>query len=135
MQLAPSCGACRNEELRIFFSTNNNYYYYSNKRLKEKEASKFLQQILCAVEYLHSIGIVHRDLKPENLLLDHNYSIKGRQLIACIWLPPFSEPFPRFLTHNNEFRQLASTLKIYPHQYSKLVAISFFFFLSFYFIE
>lgn len=51
-------------------------YIVNKTRLKEKEASKFLQQILCAVEYLHSIGIVHRDLKPENLLLDHNYSIK-----------------------------------------------------------
>ncbi|KAL2914707.1 hypothetical protein HK105_205847 [Polyrhizophydium stewartii] len=35
----------------------------------ERDASKIVQRILCAIEYLHSMAIVHRDLKPENLLL------------------------------------------------------------------
>lgn len=35
-----------------------------------------IQQILNAVEYLHSLGIAHRDLKPENLLMDSNMNIK-----------------------------------------------------------
>jgi 5'-AMP-activated protein kinase catalytic alpha subunit len=39
-------------------------------------ASKFLQQLLNAVEYLHRLGVTHRDLKPENLLLDNNNNIK-----------------------------------------------------------
>lgn len=34
----------------------------------ERDASKVIQQVLQAVEYLHENGIVHRDLKPENLL-------------------------------------------------------------------
>ena len=34
------------------------------------------QQLLNAVEYLHSIGITHRDIKPENILLDHNNFVK-----------------------------------------------------------
>lgn len=34
----------------------------------ERDASKVIQQVLQAVEYLHQSGIVHRDLKPENLL-------------------------------------------------------------------
>lgn len=46
------------------------------KRLKEKEASKFFQQIISGVEYIHKLRIVHRDLKPENLLLDKNKHIK-----------------------------------------------------------
>jgi calcium/calmodulin-dependent protein kinase I len=37
--------------------------YYS-----EKNAINIVNQILSAVEYLHSQGIAHRDLKPENLL-------------------------------------------------------------------
>jgi len=35
----------------------------------EKDASSIVNQILQAVQYLHSQGIVHRDLKPENLLV------------------------------------------------------------------
>ncbi|GCB78541.1 hypothetical protein scyTo_0021212 [Scyliorhinus torazame] len=34
----------------------------------ERDASKLIQQVLDAVNYLHQLGIVHRDLKPENLL-------------------------------------------------------------------
>lgn len=34
----------------------------------EKDASRVIQQVLQAVQYLHQNGIVHRDLKPENLL-------------------------------------------------------------------
>ncbi|BHF59827.1 Calcium/calmodulin-dependent protein kinase type 1 [Sparganum proliferum] len=34
----------------------------------EKDASKLIQQILQATEYMHKQGVVHRDLKPENLL-------------------------------------------------------------------
>nr|XP_029520380.1 calcium/calmodulin-dependent protein kinase type 1B-like isoform X2 [Oncorhynchus nerka] len=34
----------------------------------ERDASRVIQQLLEAVQYLHQLGIVHRDLKPENLL-------------------------------------------------------------------
>ncbi|KAM9429681.1 calcium/calmodulin-dependent protein kinase type 1 isoform 2-T2 [Salvelinus alpinus] len=34
----------------------------------ERDASRVIQQVLEAVQYLHQLGIVHRDLKPENLL-------------------------------------------------------------------
>lgn len=45
-------------------------------KLEEKEACKFLEQILSGVEYIHKLNFVHRDLKPENLLLDENMNIK-----------------------------------------------------------
>ena len=51
-------------------------YIVKKKRLDEKEAVSFMQQIISGVEYIHKNGIVHRDLKPENLLLDHNKNIK-----------------------------------------------------------
>jgi serine/threonine protein kinase len=51
-------------------------YIVSRKRVKEKDACKFLHQILDGVEYLHNLGICHRDLKPENLLMDDFNNIK-----------------------------------------------------------
>lgn len=46
------------------------------KRLREKEAAKFLHQIISGIDYLHKLGICHRDLKPENLLMDDHNNIK-----------------------------------------------------------
>ena len=51
-------------------------FIVKRKKLKEPEACKFFQQIICGIEYLHELGIVHRDLKPENLLLDHEKNIR-----------------------------------------------------------
>ncbi|KAI4300025.1 hypothetical protein L6164_033444 [Bauhinia variegata] len=48
----------------------------SKGRLKEDEARKYFQQLICAVDYCHSRGVFHRDLKPENLLLDSNGVLK-----------------------------------------------------------
>ncbi|XP_048330841.2 CBL-interacting serine/threonine-protein kinase 23 isoform X3 [Ziziphus jujuba] len=51
-------------------------YEASKGRLKEDEARKYFQQLICAVDYCHSRGVCHRDLKPENLLLDANGTLK-----------------------------------------------------------
>jgi carbon catabolite-derepressing protein kinase len=51
-------------------------YIVQNGKMKEDEARRFFQQIICAVEYCHRHKIVHRDLKPENLLLDENLNVK-----------------------------------------------------------
>jgi 5'-AMP-activated protein kinase, catalytic alpha subunit len=51
-------------------------FIVKKKRLDEKQACKFFQQILSGIEYLHKNRICHRDLKPENLLLDENNNIK-----------------------------------------------------------
>jgi 5'-AMP-activated protein kinase catalytic alpha subunit len=51
-------------------------YIVQRKRLKEKEAAKFFNEIISGIEYLIKLRVVHRDLKPENLLLDFKNSIK-----------------------------------------------------------
>ncbi|KAK0662519.1 kinase-like domain-containing protein [Cercophora samala] len=51
-------------------------YIVQHGKMREDEARRFFQQMLCAVEYCHRHKIVHRDLKPENLLLDENLNVK-----------------------------------------------------------
>ena len=51
-------------------------YIVKKKRVSDKEAARFIHQILAGIEYLHKNKICHRDLKPENLLLDENMNIK-----------------------------------------------------------
>uniref|UniRef100_A0A3Q0R2I7 Serine/threonine-protein kinase CHK1 n=1 Tax=Amphilophus citrinellus TaxID=61819 RepID=A0A3Q0R2I7_AMPCI len=44
--------------------------------MAEKDAHRFFQQLISAVEYLHDFGITHRDIKPENILLDDKDNLK-----------------------------------------------------------
>ncbi|XP_043696235.1 CBL-interacting serine/threonine-protein kinase 21 [Telopea speciosissima] len=46
------------------------------KKISEKEARQYFQQLIDAVDYCHSRGVYHRDLKPENLLLDGQGNLK-----------------------------------------------------------
>ncbi|XVF76539.1 hypothetical protein PTKIN_Ptkin13bG0273700 [Pterospermum kingtungense] len=51
-------------------------YIVQKGRVKEDEARKFFQQIICGVEYCHKNKVVHRDIKPENILLDAKQNVK-----------------------------------------------------------
>ena len=49
----------------------------SEQKLSEIRARKYFQQIIQAVEYLHTkIKVVHRDIKAENILIDKNDNIR-----------------------------------------------------------
>uniref|UniRef100_A0A8C9RBR4 non-specific serine/threonine protein kinase n=1 Tax=Scleropages formosus TaxID=113540 RepID=A0A8C9RBR4_SCLFO len=96
-------------QLLDILETENSYYLvmelcpggnlmnriYEKKRLEEKEAQKYVRQLVMAVEHLHRAGVVHRDLKIENLLLDENNNIKliDFGLSNCAGILGYSDPF------------------------------------------
>ena len=49
-------------------------YLVEHGPFNEPDARCIMQQLLEALQYLHSRNIVHRDLKPENILLDRSCS-------------------------------------------------------------
>lgn len=69
-------------------------YIVSHGRLREKDARKFIRQMISALEYCHAHLIIHRDLKPENLLLDENLDIK----ITDFGLSNIMSPGKKFTT-------------------------------------
>lgn len=48
----------------------------SKRRVDEKTARRYFQQIVDAMVYCHKRGVVHRDLKPENILLTDEGNVK-----------------------------------------------------------
>ena len=82
--------------MRIFELLEDNHHYFivseliqggelyericKLKLFNERSASKILEQILLAVNYMHQRNITHRDIKPENILMEsqevNNLNIK-----------------------------------------------------------
>ena len=46
------------------------------RMMLEEHAKFYLSEIVCALEYLHSLDIVYRDLKTENVMLDTDGHVK-----------------------------------------------------------
>lgn len=44
--------------------------------LNETIARTLFQQMINALDYLHSKNIIHRDIKPQNILFDEHFNIK-----------------------------------------------------------
>ena len=77
------------------------------KKLSEKQAAKYMKDIMSAVSYCHSHNIVHRDLKPQNLMLTSSdssgfvkvidfglsgFSATGKKMTSTVGTPLFMCP-------------------------------------------
>jgi len=51
-------------------------YLRAAGKFSSTTSSFYAAEIVCALEYLHSMSVVYRDLKPENLLLDVSGHLK-----------------------------------------------------------
>lgn len=92
-------------------------YIVSKKKLKEREACKFFQQIIDGIEYIHEMNICHRDLKPENILLDSQNNIKISDFgLSKIYTNTLSTPCgtpsyaPPEMLKGNEYNGLMSDI-------------------------
>lgn len=52
-----------------------------DKKFNEEEASKIMESLISAVEYLHSREICHRDIKPDNIMFDNHEDLTSLKLV------------------------------------------------------
>jgi len=67
-----------------------------DKRLPLAQARNLFEQLLDAMEYLHSLKIVHRDLKPDNMLLTIEGVLKVSDFGSALQFDKeYSAPMPK----------------------------------------
>ena len=81
--------------------------------LDDKLARTYFQQLVHALEFLHSNGIAHLDLKLENLLLGEGYLLKIADFDACQFINKGGSS-PRKGTMNFRAPEVKSGRVLYP---------------------
>ncbi len=71
------------------------YFLSKNLRFSEACAKFFAAEIICALQYLHSLGMHYGELTPEHIMID----TKGKHVLHLthpghIMLSPVSNPLP-----------------------------------------
>ena len=61
----------------------NNLYDYVSKKLPEKAIKQIIYQIICGINYLHSLKFIHRDIKPDNILISSEGKIVLTDFDLC----------------------------------------------------
>ncbi|RPA92824.1 kinase-like protein [Choiromyces venosus 120613-1] len=77
-----------------FYNHNLDTLLKSNIKITSDQMTGIFQDILCALEHIHSMGIIHRDVKPSNILLA---DADGPAVLAdfgIAWSPEDSESEP-----------------------------------------
>ena len=75
-------------KVSALFDENDTAYYVMNyvegeslaqkskkEKLSESQIMRYLDQLLSALDYIHSRGITHLDIKPGNIMIDHNDNV------------------------------------------------------------
>ena len=55
----------------------------SNTPLSEGEVSRWIWQLLTALNYIHTVKVMHRDLKLENVLMDFSDAYEEEGELIC----------------------------------------------------
>ncbi|OMJ92467.1 hypothetical protein SteCoe_4809 [Stentor coeruleus] len=67
---------CEKGPIMEWNSKSHKFFFPWTSEITEYQLRKIFRDIVCGLEYLHSLKIIHRDLKPQNILLCDNWVVK-----------------------------------------------------------
>ncbi|VDN81852.1 unnamed protein product [Brugia pahangi] len=81
------------------FNYINENYTKQNRLLEVEKAQSFFNDLLSAVEHIHSLKIAHMDIKPENCLITKSGIVKLTDFDeARYFIPNLDLPYPVYFT-------------------------------------
>uniref|UniRef100_A0A1I8EYK8 Protein kinase domain-containing protein n=2 Tax=Wuchereria bancrofti TaxID=6293 RepID=A0A1I8EYK8_WUCBA len=81
------------------FNFINENYINQNRLLEVEKAQSFFNDLLSAVEHIHSLKIAHMDIKPENCLITKSGIVKLTDFDeARYFIPNLDVPYPVYFT-------------------------------------